>query len=302
MSQHQESEKKIINLIHSINDTCKQGKEFDRLMPHFHKDVVMVHPGFQAQAKGRDVCLKCYEDACSQMTIHKLEASEEKIDVFGNTAVSIHRYDCVWDYKNKKFEDDGHEILVFVKESDHWQVAWRTLIPGSRQTEACPTEQEPKNDPKGDVRQTCLNLMTSLPVCHLTSIDKDGFPHTTAMLNLRCAKEYPSIVGLYEEADNEFLVFMSTGMQTKKMARMEANPKVSVYFCDVDGIIGCMLGGEVEIVTDQDLKNQIWQKGWTMYYPNGPEGPEYGILKLEPTIVRGWCRNHPFEFKVKGTE
>lgn len=35
-----------------------------------------------------------------------------------------------------------------------------------------------------------------------------------------------------------------------------------------------------------------------MYYPNGPQGPEYGVIKLEPTLVRGWCRNQSFEFNV----
>ena len=52
---------------------------------------------------------------------------------------------------------------------------------------------------------------------------------------------------------------------------------------------------EIEIITDQKLKNRIWQKGWTMYYPNGSEGPEYGAIKLAPKVVKGWCRNGPFE-------
>ena len=48
----------------------------------------------------------------------------------------------------------------------------------------------------------------------------------------------------------------------------------------------------------EDLKQRIWQKGWTMYYPNGPEGPEYGVLRLAPTIARGWLQGRPFEFKL----
>jgi general stress protein 26 len=58
-----------------------------------------------------------------------------------------------------------------------------------------------------------------------------------------------------------------------------------------------MLGGQIEIITDQKLKNRIWQKGWTMYYPSGPEGPEYGVLKLTPSIVKGWCKG-TFEIKL----
>jgi general stress protein 26 len=117
------------------------------------------------------------------------------------------------------------------------------------------------------------------------------------MLNLRYAKEYPTLVDLYKGEDNDFVLYMSTGMQSPKIARIRANPKACVYFCDPNQILGLMLGGEIEIITDQKLKNQIWQKGWTMYYPSGPEGPEYGVIKLVPSMVKGWQKG-PFEIKI----
>jgi general stress protein 26 len=234
------------------------------------------------------------------MVFHRLDGSDERIDVWGDTAVVTYRYDCVWDFQGKTLTDDGHEILVFVREGEDWRIAWRTLIPGSRQIETCPTEQEPRR--KGqDIRQSCLDLMKTSPACQLTTIDADGFPHTTAMNNLRCAKEYPSLTELYQGQDNDFLLYLSTSMQSDKMARIRANPKVSVYFCVPDQFIGLMLGGRIEVITDQALKNQIWQQGWTMYYPNGPEGPEYGVLRLAPTVTKGWFQGRPFEFQLKGS-
>ena len=71
------------------------------------------------------------------------------------------------------------------------------------------------------------------------------------------------------------------------MARMLSNPKVSVYFRDASRFHGLMLGGEIEIITEQQLKKKIWQKGWTMYYPDGPESPEYGVIKLIPIVAKG---------------
>ena len=293
---------RIWQIVQTVNRTCKEGKGFDRLTPLFHDRVVMVLPGLNRRAEGKDTCLRSYEDACSTMVFHRLDGSEERIDVWGDTALATYRYDCVWDFQGKTFTDDGHEILVFLKDGENWQIAWRTLIPGSRQIETCPTEQEPSdraavvpNAAEGSIRQSCLDLMATSPSCQLTTIDVDGFPHTTAMNNLRCAKEYPSLTELYQGQDNGFLLYLSTSMQSDKMARIRANPKVSVFFCVPDQFIGLMLGGQIEVITDQALKNQIWQKGWTMYYPNGPEGPEYGVIKLKPTIVKGWCRNQPFE-------
>lgn len=299
MPNHDEVRDRLMQVIRTINQTCMAGKGFDKIAPLFREDFTMVHPRFTARAQGRDVCLKSYEDACSQMTFEKLNASEEQVDVFGSTAVLSYKYDCVWEFKGRKLDDEGHELFVFTREGDDWKVAWRTLMPGARQAETCPTEEEQGPvDPGADARRACIDLMTASRACYLTTIDADGFPQTTAMLNLRCAHDYPSLVPLYEETDNKFLLLLSTGMQSGKMARMQANPKVSVYFCDPGRIVGLMLGGEIEIVTDQAFKNRVWQDGWTMYYPNGPEGPEYGVLRLAPTTVKGWRCGQPFHIQV----
>jgi general stress protein 26/ketosteroid isomerase-like protein len=296
---NQKTKDQIWQIVQAINRTCLEGKGFEKLNPYFHDDVVMVSPGLAAHAKGRDICLKSYEDACSQMKFHKLDASDEHIDVYGDTAVACYKYECIWEFQGKKFDDTGHEILVFVRNDKDWQMVWRTLIPGSRQIEKCPTEKgETGVQVSNDVKQTCLSLITNTFVCQLTTIDSAGFPHTSAMYNLRYAKEYPSLVNLYEEEDNDFVLYMSTSMQSPKMSRMKANPKVSVYFCDANQLVGLMLGGEIEIITNQELKNRIWQKGWTMYYPNGPEGPEYGVIKLVPSIAKGRGKNGPFEIKL----
>ena len=150
-----------------------------------------------------------------------------------------------------------------------------------------------------DVRQTCLSLMAATPVCYVTTLDADGFPHTTAMNNLRCVKEYPDLVDFHAGHGSDFTLFLTTGMQSDKMTRIRANRKASAYFCDPDRIVGFMLGGESEIVNDQRIKNRIWQKSWTRYYPNGPQGPEYGIIKLVPRVAEGWCHTGSFELTPK---
>jgi general stress protein 26/ketosteroid isomerase-like protein len=297
MSERDDVSSQIASSVKRIDETCMQGRGFDGLANLFHEDMVMVHPQFSARAAGRDACIKCYEDACSQMKFHKLDTSEQQIEIFGDAAVVSHKYDCVWDYRGKTFTDDGHEIFVFVRDGAGWKVAWRTLIPGSRQTEVCPVEQQQKSQ-KQDIRETCLDLIATLPICHLTTVDEQGYPHTTAMLNLRCAREYPGLVDLHAEEANDFCVYMTTSTQSPKTARLRANPRVCLYFCDEANIIGLMLGGDIEVVEDQTFKERIWQDGWTMYYPNGPQGPEYGVIRMAPRVAKGWCRNQPFEIHI----
>lgn len=299
MSEQEEVKSQIAASIKHINEICTRGRDFDGMVDLFHADAVMAHPRFTGSATGRDACIKIYEDVCSRMKFHKLDASEQRIDVFGDTAVVSHRYDCIWDYRGKTFTDDGHEIFVFIRDGVHWKIVWRTIIPGTRQTEVCPVEQDQICSGQ-DVRTTCLDLIAMQAVCHLTTMDDQGYPHTTAMLNLRCAREYPNLVDLHAQEPNEFCIYMTTGNQSPKMARLKANAKASLYFCDADHLIGMMLGGDIEVVEDQALKERIWQKGWTLYYPNGPKGPEYGIIKLAPRIAKGWCRNQPFEIQLRG--
>jgi general stress protein 26 len=288
---------RLWRIVQEVNRICNEGKGFDRLAPLFHDRMVMVLPGMDRRAEGKAACLRCYEDACSKMVIHRLDASQERIDLWDDTAVVTYRYDCVWDWQGKTLTDEGREILVFVREGGNWQIAWRTLISGSRRIQENDRAAVVPSEAERSARQVCLDLMRTSLVCHLTTIDADGFPHTTAMNNLRCAEEYPSLAGLFEGDGNEFLVYVSTSAQSDKMARIRANPKVSVFFCDPGQVIGLMLAGTMEVVTDPALKKRIWQQGWTMYYPNGPEGLEYGVLRLAPTVVRGWLQGRPFEFK-----
>lgn len=83
---------KIEEIIETIYEICKQGQGFDCLKTLFHKDVVMVPPQFTSRAKGRDICLKSYEDACSQMNFEQLHASDRQIEVITDQGLK----DQIW--------------------------------------------------------------------------------------------------------------------------------------------------------------------------------------------------------------
>ncbi|MBN1362254.1 MAG: pyridoxamine 5'-phosphate oxidase family protein [Sedimentisphaerales bacterium] len=289
----------IRSIVGRINRTCTQRTGFDALASLFHQDAVMVQPDFTARAMGRDACLKNYADACSQMKFEKFDTADQQIDAFGGTAVMSQRYNCVWEFKGKTFTDDGREIFVFVQDGTDWKVAWRTLIPGTRQVEAGPAQRLQTSE-RQDVRETSLHLIATVPVCGFTTLDADGYPHTTTMYNLRCAAEYPSLVDLHAAEDNDFCIYLATANQSAKMARLKANPKVSLYFSDADQFISLMLGGDIEVIEDQTVKDRVWQEGWTMYFPSGRQGPEYGVIKLAPSVVKGRCRNRSFVIQGGG--
>ena len=123
-----------------------------------------------------------------------------------------------------------------------------------------------------DAEKTIGNIIDKQKVCYISSIDEDGFPNTKAMLQPRKRE------GIKE-------IYFSTNTSSLKVASFIANPKACVYFCDSRFFRGVMLKGTIEVIENQDIENEIWQIGDTMYYPKGKTDPDYCVLKL--TVLSG---------------
>lgn len=141
-----------------------------------------------------------------------------------------------------------------------------------------------------------VELMESVEAAFLTTIDGDGFPQTRAMLNLRNARNYPELIGLFSGHRDDFTVFFTTNTSSLKVAQIRANPAVSVYYCCPAEWRGLMLGGRIEIITAPDQKKALWQEGWEMYYPAGPDDPDYAILWLRPMVAKYYHQLNCFQF------
>ncbi|MDR0413653.1 MAG: hypothetical protein LBH61_07635, partial [Dysgonamonadaceae bacterium] len=62
----------------------------------------------------------------------------------------------------------------------------------------------------------CLKVMQAASVVYLTNIDKEGFPSTRAMLNLKNPNEYPGLVAIHEAEENPLTVFLTTNTSSQK--------------------------------------------------------------------------------------
>jgi len=155
-----------------------------------------------------------------------------------------------------------------------------------------------------ELKQACLNLMEKVDVLYLSTVDADGFPHTRIMSNLRDKKQHPNMAKMFEQHKEDFLVYMATSSSSVKVQHIRANPKVSVFFgfyTEVPTDFQClMLGGEIEEVSDQQLKKELWQSGWEIFWKGGVGDPEYTVLRLTPAFARGGYKESPFEFELNG--
>ena len=149
-----------------------------------------------------------------------------------------------------------------------------------------------------EVKKLGLNLMEESKAAFLTTIDPDGFPITRAMFNLRNKEQFPEFSELFEKQQNQFTIYITTNTSSSKVAYLNKNPKMCVYFCDTEDFKGFMLGGSVEIVDDLKVKKKIWLDWWTQYYPKGVEDPDYTLLRLEPKNARYYHKLNNVKFEL----
>lgn len=137
---------------------------------------------------------------------------------------------------------------------------------------------------ESELKKFCVELMETADVLYFTTVDENGFPHTRAMFNLRNTKYFPNLSKLFKSHQNDLLVYLSTNTSSSKIKQIKQNPNVCVYYNRAvpKDFRGIMLGGKIEIVTDQKVKEEIWQDGWELYYPKGVEDEDFTVLRLLP--------------------
>ena len=106
-------------------------------------------------------------------------------------------------------------------------------------------------------------------VAFIAGVDESGYPTIKAMLMPR------KIVGIKE-------FYFSTNTSSKRVNDYLKNDKASIYFYSMKpfNYQGLMLTGNMEVVTDEKVKEELWSPGDKIYYPKGKNDPDYCILKF----------------------
>lgn len=115
-------------------------------------------------------------------------------------------------------------------------------------------------------KENVKSLVQSARNVFVSSIDKDGYPHTKAMLSLhRCG------LGLH---------YFSTNSFAEQVSEFLANPKACIYYCNEDNFQGFMLTGKIEVCTDSYHKELLWRDGFECHYPKGVTDDTYCVYKF----------------------
>lgn len=112
------------------------------------------------------------------------------------------------------------------------------------------------------------DIMVAAVTCALVTIGPDGAPQARMMDAF--------------SPEDDLTVWMATNRDTRKVAEMRADARVTLIYFDRDDPGYATLVGRVRLVDDPAEKRARWKDAWTSYYPGGPEDPSYLLIEFVP--------------------
>ncbi|WP_313164968.1 pyridoxamine 5'-phosphate oxidase family protein [Sedimentibacter sp.] len=117
----------------------------------------------------------------------------------------------------------------------------------------------------------------------IAKIDDNGYPRASTISNIK--------------TDGIKTVWFSTGLSSHKVKFFKLNNKASVCYCDGENNI--TLIGTIEILSDPELKKQLWADWFINHFPGGVTDPNYCILKFTTNSAFFWIDNQYEEIELK---
>ena len=134
--------------------------------------------------------------------------------------------------------------------------------------------------------ETIGNLIEKQSISFISSVGEDGYPNTKAML--------PPVK---REGIKTF--YWHTNSPSMRVKQYRNNPQACVYFYDKRFFRGVMLKGRMEVLDDIEIKKEIWNDGFSIYYKDGMNGGDFIILKFTAENGRYYSNFHSEEFVVE---
>lgn len=130
-----------------------------------------------------------------------------------------------------------------------------------------------------DVEKTVGRIVDNQKVAFISSVDADGFPNMKAMLAPR-------------RREGIRIFYFTTNTSSMRVQQYLKSNRSCLYFCDRRFFRGVMLKGTMDVLTDCEHKELIWEEGDTMYYKEGVTDPDYCVLKFT-----AFCGRYYSDFK-----
>ena len=137
-----------------------------------------------------------------------------------------------------------------------------------------------------EVEKSIGKLIDHQKIAFIGSVDVDGYPNMKAMLTPR-----------KREGIRTF--YFTANTSSMRVSQFLKDNRSCLYFCDHRFFRGVMLKGTMEVLTDNEPKELIWEEGDTMYYKEGVTDPDYCVLRFTATSGRYYSSFKSENFAVE---
>ena len=114
--------------------------------------------------------------------------------------------------------------------------------------------------------QVSKEIMNSANTCALITLDDEGRPRVRAM------SPFPP--------EEDFTVWFGTNTNSRKVAQIKNDSRVTLYYLDNDESGYVMMYGRAELVNENAEKEKRWKREWEAFYPENREN--YLLIKVVP--------------------
>lgn len=132
------------------------------------------------------------------------------------------------------------------------------------------------------IKDQAIAMLQRCDTVVLASVNEVGYPRPVPMSKIK--------------SEGLSTIWMATGRSSAKTKDFLANPKAGLCFQENGNSVA--LTGDVEIVTDNNTKKELWQEWFIAHFTEGPTDPEYVLVKFTALHATYWIGGEFIHSKI----
>lgn len=90
------------------------------------------------------------------------------------------------------------------------------------------------------------------------------------------------------EVTDDLVLTFSTSPTSRKAARISSSGRATYLIEDRQSFAYLSLSGTAHLVSDIGERNRLWEEGLRAFFPHGPEGDEFVLVRLRADRLELW--------------
>jgi general stress protein 26 len=124
-------------------------------------------------------------------------------------------------------------------------------------------------DPVSFALRAARSLISNARFAVFVTIDQKGFP-------------YARVIDPLSPNSSIDDIWFGTNRFTRKFAHISQNPRTALIYFDLSSLGFTYMSGLCSVHEDKQLKDEKFTSEWWLFYPEGPLGPRFVLVRFVP--------------------